>query len=93
MSNGGPPPEVTPSAQPAPGSTIAATTTIDGIMTLLWGVRSADLAGTPVYTWGVTNPGTLYATWPTSTTDTGKCAQIIIRTEIHPQAPTTIGPT
>lgn len=92
MSNGNDP-EVTPSAQPAPGSTIAATTTIDAIMTLLWGVRSADLAGTPVYTWGTTNPGTLYATWPTSTTDTGKCAQIICRFEVHPQAPTTIGAT
>jgi hypothetical protein len=88
MSNG-----VETLAQPAPGSTIAATTTIDAILTSLWGVRSADLAGTPVYTWGVTNPGTLYATWPSATTPTGQCAQIIIRFEPHPQAPTTIGPT
>jgi len=91
MSNGDP--EVQPQAQPAPGSTIAATTTIDAILTSLWGVRSADLAGTPVYTWGTLNAGTLYATWPTSTTPTGQCAQIIIRFEPHPQSPTTISPT
>jgi hypothetical protein len=76
--------------QPAPGSVIAATTTIDAIMTSLWATRSADLAATPTYTWVV--PGLLMATWPAANTPQGQAAAMIARFEVRPVAPSTIAP-
>jgi hypothetical protein len=84
-------PAVTPAAITV-GGTIAATTTIDAIMTSLWATRSADLAAVPVYTWAANGPPMLTASWPTATTDTGKVAQIIARFEVRPVAPSTIAP-
>jgi hypothetical protein len=84
-------PAVTPAAITV-GGTIAATTTIDAIMTSLWATRSADLAATPIYTWAANGPPTLTASWPAATTDTGKVAMIIARFEVRPVAPSTIAP-
>ncbi len=89
MSNGNE--EVQPLAQPALGATIAATTTIDAIFTSLWATRSADLAGTPVYTWSLNAPWTLTATFP-ATTQSGQAAVMLAHFEVRPVAPSTIGP-
>ena len=75
------------------GGTIAATTTIDAIMTSLFPTRSADLAGTPVYTWISAGPPTLAATWPAATTPQGQCVQLLARFEVHNILPSsTAGP-
>jgi hypothetical protein len=74
------------------GGTIAATTTIDAIMTSVFPTRTADLAGTPVYTWIGVGPPVLAATWPTATTDQGKCVQLLARFEVHSILPSTAGP-
>lgn len=73
------------------GGTIVATTTIDAIMTSLYPTRSADLSGTPVYTWVSNSPPLLSATWPAATTDQGKCVQLLARFEVHNIFPSAAG--
>jgi len=90
MSNGNDP--VVEPQTPAGGSTIAATATIDSIMTSLWPTRSADLAGTPVYTWAVAAPATLIASFPAGTTQSAQAVVMVARFEVRPVAPSTIGP-
>jgi hypothetical protein len=74
------------------GGTIAATTTIDAIMTSLFPTRTSDLAGTPVYTWIGNGPPVLAASWPASTTPQGQCVQLLARFEVHSVLPAVAGP-
>jgi hypothetical protein len=74
MSNETPPVEelsfgqqaVEPLAQPAPGTAIPSTTTIDALFTTLFATRSADL-GAASYAWS-SAPNTIVATFPAGTT-------------------------
>jgi len=84
MSNGQPP-AVEVQAAPTPGTVIAATVTIDALFTTVFGVRSADLAATPIYSWAKENM--IIAQWPAVTTG---YPAIFCRFEARSNAPSTI---
>ena len=74
------------------GGTIAATTTIDAIMTSLYPTRTSDLAATPTYTWIGNGPPVLAASWPAATTAlSGPYVQILARFEVRNVAPSSVG--
>jgi hypothetical protein len=59
-------------AQPAQGTAIPASTTIDALCTTLFATRSSDL-GSATYTWGVNGTNSIVATFPASTTPNSPC--------------------
>ena len=85
MSNGQDQPAVEPLVAPTPGTVIASTVTIDALFTAVYGVRSADLAAVPTYSWATGNM--IIAQWPAVLT--GQPA-IFARFEARPIAPSTI---
>jgi len=62
-------PAVTPLAQPAAGTVIAPTTTIDTLFTTLFATRSSDL-GAASYVWGIA-PNSIVGTFPAATSVPG----------------------
>jgi hypothetical protein len=59
--------EITPLAQPAAGTAIPGTTTIDSLFTTLFATRSGDL-GAASYAWS-SAPNTIIGTFPAGTTN------------------------
>jgi len=59
-------------SQPAQGTAIAASTTIDALCTTLFATRTSDL-GSATYVWGVNGTNTIVASFPASTTPNSPC--------------------
>lgn len=67
------------------GTSIPASTSIDSLFSVLFPTRSADLAGTPIYSWADEN-GTLIGSWPNQTNYPAMYA----RFEARPNAPSVL---